>query len=58
MMSISALRSGLDRAESLRGARQQSELRTLASEAEALSGRSGNARKVTEIARVLRELAG
>jgi hypothetical protein len=58
MVSITALRSALARAESMNGTRQREALRTLASEAEALASRSSNSRKVTEVARVLRELAG
>lgn len=58
MASITAMRSALTRAESLSGNRQSEALQALASEAETLAARSGNARKVAEIARVLRELAG
>ncbi|MCH8494426.1 MAG: hypothetical protein LAT57_02180 [Balneolales bacterium] len=40
-----------------RGSRQRDALRTLASQAETLAERSGNIRKVSEIARALCELA-
>jgi len=58
MTSITGMRSALSQAETLSGNRQREALQTLASEAETLAERSGNARKVGEIARVLRELAG
>ena len=58
MTSIVGLRTALTRAETLSGERQREALRTLASEAESLADRSRNARKVSEIAKVLRELAG
>lgn len=58
MTSIVGLRTALTRAETLSGERQREALRTLASEAESLADRSRNARKLSEIAKVLRELAG
>ncbi len=58
MTSINALRTALARAGELSGTRQRDALRNLATEAEALAARSSNSRKVSEIARVLRELAG
>lgn len=58
MGSIAGMRTALTRAEQLSGSRQHDALRTLASEAETLAEHSGNAHKVSEIARVLRELAG
>ncbi|MCH8568011.1 MAG: hypothetical protein LAT67_07100 [Balneolales bacterium] len=58
MLSITGLRSGLNQAEQMNGRGQRRALLNLATEAESLSTRSSNGNKVTEIARILRELAG
>lgn len=58
MLSITGLRNGLARAEQLNGTGKRYALLALATEAETLTARATNSRKVSEIARVLRELAG